>query len=743
MTAGAAVETAPAVVVHLLGIRHHGPGSARSVVRVLDELRPDVVLVELPADCESTLSWVGHQHLVPPVALLGYVVDRPSRAAFLPFAEFSPEWQAFVWAAAHGVPVRAMDLPLANSLAASSRSDGGELQLAEHPVGDPLAALAAAAGDPDPERWWDDVIEHRGDGTPAFDAVAEAMAAVRGGWEAASVGEARREAFMRHTLRKAIAEGHERVAVVCGAWHVPALSQPLPSAAVDARTLRGLPRVKVGVSWVPWTHRRLASATGYGAGVRSPGWYAHVFRHPGPAGISRWFVSAARLLRARGLSASPDHLIAATRTACALAALRQRPRPGLDEVLDAADTVMAGTAGLALIDRELIVGDAIGEVPDDAPQVPLARDLAAQQRRVRLQPTADAKSIELDVRTPNGRNRSVLLHRMRALGVSWGVVEQGRGSSGTFRETWALRWEPELTIRVIELSAHGTTVAAAAAHCLLERAGEATALADLVHVLDLALLADLPEVVQPVVTRVEAHAAHDPDVVQVIDTLGPLARALRYGDVRGTDAAALRRVFDGLVIRVLAGALMACRSLDDDAAAAMVERLAGVQAALALTDHQARRGEWPAVLTLIAERSDVHGLVQGRAARLLHDGGAWGRAQVGNRVSRALSTGTPPAVGASFVEGFVAGSGTVLVHDRDLLDVIDAWVSSLAPDSFVATVPLLRRTFGGFEPAERRQLGMLLAHLAPAAGVGFGSGVDAARAAAAMVTVRQLLGVAE
>ncbi|MBP8208026.1 MAG: hypothetical protein KAY11_00575 [Ilumatobacteraceae bacterium] len=731
------------VAVHLLGIRHHGPGSARSVVRALDALLPTVVLVELPADCEAALAWVGHRQLVPPVALLGYVVDQPHRAAFLPFGEFSPEWQAFVWAAAHGVPVRAMDLPLANSLAASSRSDGGELQLAEHPVGDPLAALAAAAGDPDPERWWDDVIEHRGDGTPAFDAVAEAMAAVRGGWEAASVGEARREAFMRHTLRKAIAEGHERVAVVCGAWHVPALSQPLPSAAVDARTLRGLRRVKVGVSWVPWTHRRLASATGYGAGVRSPGWYAHVFRHPGPAGISRWFVSAARLLRARGLSASPDHLIAATRTAGALAALRQRPRPGLDEVLDAADTVMAGTAGLALIDRELIVGDAIGEVPDDAPQVPLARDLAAQQRRVRLQPTADAKSIELDVRTPNGRNRSVLLHRMRALGVSWGVVEQGRGSSGTFRETWALRWEPELTIRVIELSAHGTTVAAAAAHCLLERAGEATALADLVHVLDLALLADLPEVVQPVVTRVEAHAAHDPDVVQVIDTLGPLARALRYGDVRGTDAAALRRVFDGLVIRVLAGALMACRSLDDDAAAAMVERLAGVQAALALTDHQARRGEWPAVLTLIAERSDVHGLVQGRAARLLHDGGAWGRAQVGNRVSRALSTGTPPAVGASFVEGFVAGSGTVLVHDRDLLDVIDAWVSSLAPDSFVATVPLLRRTFGGFEPAERRQLGMLLAHLAPAAGVGFGSGVDAARAAAAMVTVRQLLGVAE
>lgn len=728
--------------MRLLGIRHHGPGSARSVVRALDELQPTVVLVELPADCEAALAWVGHEQLVPPVALLGYVVDTPQRAAFLPFGEFSPEWQAFIWAQSHGVPVRAMDLPLANSLARSHGAEDGELLLAEHPVGDPVAALAAAAGDPDPERWWDDVIEHRGDGVPAFEAVAEAMVAVRGGWEAASTTEAQREAFMRQTLRKAIAEGHERIAVVCGAWHVPALSTPLPAATIDARTLRGLPKAKVGVSWVPWTHRRLASATGYGAGVRSPGWYAHVFRYPGPAGLSRWFVEVARLLRERGLSASPDHLIAATRTAGALAALRLRPRPGLAEVLDAADTVMAGTTGLALIDRELVIGDAIGEVPDDAPQVPLARDVAAQQRKVRLKPSADAQTVELDVRTPNGRNRSVLLHRMRALGVSWGSVEEGRGSSGTFRETWGLRWEPELTIRVIELSAHGTTVAAAATHRLLEKAAAATALADLVQILDDALLADLPDVVQPVVVRVEAQAAHDPDVVQVIDTLGPLARALRYGDVRGTDASALRRVFDGLVVRALAGALMACRSLDDDAAAAMVERLAGVQAALALTDHQARRGEWPAVLTLIAERSDVHGLVQGRATRLLHDGGAWKRSQVGSRVSRALSVGTAPGVGASFVEGFVAGSGTVLVHDRELLDVIDGWVSSLTPESFIATVPLLRRTFGGFEPAERRQLGMLLADLAPATGSGFGSEIDAERAAAALVTVRQMLGVA-
>ena len=108
------------MAVHLLGIRHHGPGSARSVVRALDELQPSIVLVESPAETTSAFAWVGGTGLEPPVALLGYVVDDPRRAAFAPLAEFSPEWQAVAWANEHDVPVHAVDLPLAVTLARSS-----------------------------------------------------------------------------------------------------------------------------------------------------------------------------------------------------------------------------------------------------------------------------------------------------------------------------------------------------------------------------------------------------------------------------------------------------------------------------------------------------------------------------------------------------------------------------------------------------------------------------------------------
>ncbi len=97
--------------------------------------------------------------------------------------------------------------------------------------------------------------------------------------------------------------------------------------------------------------------------------------------------------------------------------------------------------------------------------------------------------------------------------------------------------------------------------------------------------------------------------------------------------------------------------------------------------------------------------------------------------------------GAAFVEGFLAGSGSVLLHDADLLAVLDGWVASLRPEAFDAVIALLRRTFGAFEAAERRQLMRLLIGAGIERPDGFGPDVDELRAAAALTTVRHLLGL--
>src|SRR5205823_15081180 len=174
-------------------------------------------------------------------------------------------------AAQRSIPARFMDLPQGMQLASADEASADEA-----PRADPLEMLARAAGYDDPEQWWEHHIEQRLEPAGLFAAVLEAMAALRASAGEPDVREQRREAHMRRTIRAALKEGFQRIAVVCGAWHAPALDDP-GSARPDDALLKGLPKTRVEATWIPWTQSRLSFRSGYGAGVASPGWYAHLW----------------------------------------------------------------------------------------------------------------------------------------------------------------------------------------------------------------------------------------------------------------------------------------------------------------------------------------------------------------------------------------------------------------------------------------------------------------------------------
>lgn len=785
----------------LLGVRHHGPGSARAVRAALDEARPGVVLVEGPPEADALVALAADEGMRPPVALLAHVVDEPGRSAFWPLAEFSPEWVAIQWALGQGVPVRFIDLPAAHSLALRAEDQNededededesedeskGEAE-SEGEAGsrddvriDPLAVLAETAGYDDPERWWEDVVEHRGPGDDAFapfEALGDAMTALREAYgDGGHARDLTREAYMRIQVRAAQKEfGAGGVAVVCGAWHVPALRRKVTVSA-DRALLKGLPKVKAEMTWVPWTHRRLSRTSGYGAGITSPGWYGHLFGAPDRP-VERWMTKVAGLLRAEDRPVSSAHVIEAVRLADTLAAMRGRPLAGLTEATDAVRAVMCAGSDvpLGLVHDKLVVGDVLGEVPDAAPAVPLQRDLTRIQRRLRLKPEALERQLELDLRKETDAARSTLLHRLRLLGIGWGDPAASRGSTGTFRETWRLRWEPELSVRVAEAGVWGTTVLGAATGRASADAVEAVALADVTALAERCLLAELPDAL-PVVMRVLAdRAALDTDVGHLAQALPALVRSLRYGDVRGTDTEALAEVAVGLAERVFVGLPPACAGLDADAALAMRGHVDAVHQAVGLLGELASstgsvsgaageasaaggaqevRVRWYSVLRKLARREGVAGVVRGRCVRLLLDGGELGDEDVARLMGLALSRGSAPAEGAAWIEGFVGGAsggGMLLVHDERLLGLVDDWLSGVSDDAFTDVLPLLRRTFSAYEPGVRRTLGELVRR-GPGGGssgavvtgvggiTGFDPELDAARADAVSAVVELLLG---
>src|SRR6185436_9014623 len=106
--------------------------------------------------------------------------------------------------------------------------------------------------------------------------------------------------------------------------------------------------------------------------------------------------------------------------------------------------------------------------------------------------------LELDLRRENDLSRSRLLHRLRILGVPWGEPDTGRRGTGTFREQWRLRWQPEFAISLVEGSMWGTTVVAAATAKVTDSARTAESLADVTKLVEECLLADLTGAYPPV-----------------------------------------------------------------------------------------------------------------------------------------------------------------------------------------------------------------------------------------------------
>ena len=700
--------------VSLFGIRHHGPGSARRLVEALDALQPAAVLIEGPSDASDLLPMLADPEMILPVSLLAFAEDDAANATFFPFAEYSPEYQAALWAVRHGALLRFIDLPAADRLARRAPPDQGDDEAPEDmadeedPISrDPIGILAAAAGYADGESWWSDVIEENPHPGPVFAAVADAMGALRAEAGAIDSHEAAREATMRLEIARAAKEVEGPLAIVCGAWHVPALARKT-SLTEDRALLRGRPKTKVKATWAPWTTPRLARASGYGAGVAAPGWCAHLWQTRDMADRDTiWLTRIAALLRDKGHFVSTASVIEAQRLGTGLAALRKRPAPGFEELREAAIACLCfGNPVLwEEIAAELLVGSGVGSIPPSTPLAPLLEDLQRQQKATRLKPEALERDLSVDLRSESGLARSTLLHRLTILDVPWGRLADAGRSRGTFRENWKLCWQPEFAVRLVEHLVYGSTIADAASARIVEQIEAEADLGTLAARVRAAMIADLPRAVAIGIAALEHKAALTSDCRALLAALPPMADILRYGEARSGPAEHLALLMPRIVTEAAFALPYAARNLDADAAEAMRTAILDAERAIQLAALEGDVVEtWYGGLSRLLSDDQATRLVAGAAARLLYEAERLPADEAVRLLGRMLSPGTPIAEAAGFFEGFLSGAGQRLIHDDGLRSAVDVWLLGLDEEAFVTNLPLFRRVFSALDRMERRRL---------------------------------------
>lgn len=741
---------------YLVGVRHHSPVLAAAVPALLDAADPDALFVELPWEAGPWLEWLAHPDTEAPVALVFGAPDGGGHA-FYPFADFSPELAALRWARARGVPVHAVDLPVA--VAAPEEGPGADSGLSE--------ALLRAAGVEDGEELWDRLVEARSYGA---DPERVRRAALALGWAHRAAGpdgpgprDRAREAWMRRRIAEV---GAARPAAVVGAYHAAALlpdsartalrdllsgdspdpgtPSPLPSALAAALPAAGavaslaVPESPIGLpaagevpvpepgahtdgvvsALIPYTFALLDSRSGYPAGIRDPEWQQDVYAAGGApqrvaeAAIRRLAGIGARLRTAGHVCGVPD-TAAAYRLARDLATLRGLPAPGRRELIEALTTALAqgeplGRArALARAARSELIGPRRGRPAPVAPASGLGVHVAALVARLRLPgPDDERRELRLDPeRSPLDRERHIALQRASAAGVAYADPVAGTGPTTdgeTLGRTWEVRWTPS-TEATLELAAcYGTTLEQAArgrlAARLRDHEGDLTpGLAG--DLLTRAAECALPDLVTELGARILDEVLPRAGLTDAVTLYDRLQRIVA-GRVPGLPEApeSLVRLRSRLAEAAIASVpgMAGATGRDDAEALLRVVRMVQDQAALpgAVGPH---RLLWQ-LRSLLAEGGP---LAQGAALAALLLLEATGPGEAAARLAGWADDASDGTALARRLTGALVVAAPVLEADPALLDTLTERVEGWDDAGFLARLPALREGFDTLSTAAR------------------------------------------
>lgn len=726
------------------GVRHLSPAAAFQLRKALDKANPELVLVEGPSDLNGQIKWLCHPETQFPAAILAYTKEAPVRTILWPFAIYSPEVQAILWAHAHGVECRFMDLPSSVFLALrpwfepvreeggggpeDTGADGtGESQ--ESPTTESVYRRLETLTGEDHDTFWERNFEQLGE-SEDFQTVSNTFGRQL---RSASADSRRdmaetvvREAYMKRVITEAVASGisPEKIFCVCGSFHVAGLEENIP---MTDREERSLPRADVQATLMPYSYYRLSSRSGYGAGNKAPAYFELLWDALNGGGVGDtaylYLTRLAAAHRKAGNLVSSAEVIEAVRLAVTLAAMRGSRHPVLSDLRDAGITTMGhgNFSELALAAADTEIGKKIGCLPEGVARTSVQEDFYRQLKILRLEKfrTAELQRLDLDLREKlnvkseeaalGDLRRSFFLHRLRVLGIHFANLLPSRQQEASWGEYWELRWTPEAEIEVAESALMGDCVEGAAAFALKERADSSTTIAEAAAIFQDAFLCGMPAASAHALSVLQGLSVDAAAIDQVADTAARLSLVVRYGGLRRFDPAPVVLLIKQLYLRAcltLTGACV-CEAKSAPTVTRAMDQLNSLQLSHDFLDEK----RWLDLLADISDRDDLNTRCSGFAMAILLERGNADEALLSREVARRLSPGVPAELGAGWFEGLAGKNRYALIARLSLWRQLDAYLGGLDDDTFRRALVFLRRALADFSPSEKNDIAENLGEL--------------------------------
>lgn len=713
----------------IFGIRHLSPAGAWNLRKLLDEVMPQLVLVEGPSDFTEELRYLTDRNTKPPIAIMAYTNETPIRTILYPFAEYSPEYQAILWAKEHQKECRFIDLPSGVFLAFSRISRKDET-LGEEGHMSVYRKLDELSGEDGHETFWERTMEHFSENHGYWKGAEVFGKNLRELTEDTECDYAEivvREAYMKRQIKEAIEAGiaPEKIVVVTGAYHVEGLKRS--TAELSDQELKQLPFVEVQKTLMPYSYYRLSSRSGYGAGNKAPSYYGLLWeahqREEADYAARSYFSKLAFWQRKNGNMVSSAEVIEAVRLSFSLAELQGYQIPALRDLRDAATTCMGhgnfGEIAQAVADTE--IGTIIGSLPQGVSRTSIQNDFYHLLDKLNLRRYCSmiADDLHLDLREKLtvksqkaaflDRERSFFLHRLRVLGISFVDWQQVHQEKATWAEHWVLRWTPEAEIEIVEAQLKGDTILLAASFQMKEEAQKEGSIAGVAKIIEQSFLCGMPETVSYATAILQKIAVESAAVDEIAKTVQSLSMVIQYGSIRELSSEDLIPVLEQLFLRacLLLPASCIC---DDNASHEIIQGMRMLNEA-ALHHEFLSEEHWLQVISDIAQRDDLNTKISGYAAAILLERGKFTNEQLKLQVERRLSKGVPADLGAGWFEGLSMKNRYALITRMSLWESLDQYLDTLDDEEFKRALLFLRRAFADFTAREKSDIAENLGEL--------------------------------
>lgn len=693
------------------GIRHFSPAGAYFVRKFLNENRPDVVLIEGPADFDFLMDDIVSKNLLPPFAIMAYTKEVPIETVLYPFAVYSPEYQAILWARENNKECHFFDLESNIMLGFESKDEDEIISDAPDKIHD-----KEKTSDFDMENFWERVLEQSED-MNAYKSGSALFGESLRNEDEVSLRDIIRESFMKRKIKEIIDSGidSEKIVAITGAFHTSAI-QSLDGAMTD-KEYDSLKKKDSNITLMPYSYYRLSKRTGYGAGNTAPAYYELLWqgfiKNDKTYHERKYLSLLAKYMREHGGIVSSAQVIEATMLSRSIANLRGGSIPTLVDLKDAGITCMGGGSfgEMAMGFAQSDIGTKIGVVPQESMKTSIQSDFLSRLKALKLEKYKElvATPLQLDLRE-NLRvkskesafldlNRSFFLYRLVTLGIDFAKIERNRQDNATWAENWILQWTPEAEIQIVESVLKGDTIDEAVAFVLGERLDNAISISEIADIIEAAFNCGIPKIVEGAGRKLDEMASGAVSIHEIAVTTSKLSDMILFGDIRKLDRKPLEPIVKRLCIRaalILAGE-SAC---DDMAAVILVEDIQSIHNVFVLHDFL-DKDLWFDKLMEVSNRDDLNTKISGLATAILLDTGKTDENTLRIEVARRLSAGMPAELGANWFAGLSIRNHYALIGRLTLWESLSEYMDSLDEEEFRRSLVFLRRAFVDYSSKEK------------------------------------------